>query len=550
MHYFPQSRVQHPRCDPSNGLHELYAGVQQAFPENTLPNHPGRSEKKYIHALNSGIIDQRGHLVKPTHRSLSRIGAVRRYTGIVPYRSSLCLMVSMVRDGAISPVELVDQHLRQIEARNPALNAFVTVMADRAREEAREREQAVRRGEPLGLLHGVPLTVKDSFDIAGQPTRAGSLLRTEQPAANDAAAVARLRSHGAIILGRTNTPELLAAYETDNFITGRTNNPWDLERTPGGSSGGEAAAIAAFCSPGGIGSDGGGSLRIPAHFCGIAALKPTPGRISGIGHTPSLGYPAGLLSVVGPMARTAQDLHLLFSALAGYDAQDPLSAPVPLRQPTPDSPRIGVWEQFYNVPVDPEIRAAIVHAAALLSGLGWAVEPFEPRGLERAPNVWAVLFGWPASATRKFVEGREDEVHWTLRESLGGAGPSADQVLLNLAARDRMRAALLRQMENTAALLMPVSCITAFRHRERKWQISDQTVGLFQAQEVGLFQAMMPAVLANVLGLPAVTVPMAISAAGLPIGVQLVGRPFEDELLLEIAVRLEQARGDFPIKME
>jgi Asp-tRNA(Asn)/Glu-tRNA(Gln) amidotransferase A subunit family amidase len=448
-------------------------------------------------------------------------------------------MVSMVRDGAISPVELVERHLQQIEARNPALNAFVTVMADRAREEARERERAIRAGEPLGLLHGVPLTVKDSFDIAGQPTRIGSRLRTEQPAANDAAAVARLRSHGAIILGRTNTPELLAAYETDNFITGRTNNPWDLERTPGGSSGGEAAAIAAFCSPGGLASDGGGSLRIPAHFCGIAGLKPTPGRISGTGHTPSLGYPAGLLTAVGPMARTAQDLHLLFSALAGYDAQDPLSVPVPLRQPTLENLRIGVWEQFYSVPVDPEIRAAIVHAAALLADLGWAVEPFEPRGLERAPNVWAVLFGWPAAATRKLMEGRAHEAHWTLLESLAGTGPSADQVLLNLAARDRMRAALLRQMENTAALLMPVSGITAFRHRERKWQIEDQTVGLFQA--------MMPAVLANVLGFPAVTVPMAISAAGLPIGVQLVGKPYEDELLLDIAVRLEQARGAFPV---
>jgi amidase len=447
-------------------------------------------------------------------------------------------MVSMVRAGAISPVELVERHLQQIEARNPALNAFVTVMAERARAEARERERAISTGEPLGLLHGVPLTVKDSFDIAGQPTRVGSLLRTDQPAVDDAAAVARLRSQGAIILGTTNTPEMLAAYETDNFITGRTNNPWDLERTPGGSSGGEAAAIAAFCSPGGIASDGGGSLRIPAHFCGIAGLKPTPGRISGVGHTPSLGYPAGLLTAVGPMARTAQDLHLLFSALAGYDAEDPLSAPLPLRQPTLEAVRIGVWEQFYNVPVDPEIRAAILQAAALLSGLGWAVEPFEPRGLDRAPNVWAGLFGWPAAARRKLVEGRENEVHWTLLESLGGPGPSADQVLLNLAARDRMRADLLRQMENTAALLMPVSGITAFRHRERKWQISDQTVGLFQA--------MMPAVLANVLGFPAVTVPMAISAAGLPIGVQLLGRPYEDELLLEIAVRLEQERGPFP----
>src|ERR1700722_16812703 len=169
-------------------------------------------------------------------------------------------MVQMVRDRAISPVELVEAHLRQIEAHNPPLNAFVSVFAERARAEAREREAAVGRGATLGLLHGVPLTVKDSFDIAGQPTAAGCRLREGHRAASDAAAVARLRAEGAILLGRTNTPEMLASYETDNFITGRTNNPWDLDRTAGGSSGGEAAAIAFFCSAGGVGGGGGGGL--------------------------------------------------------------------------------------------------------------------------------------------------------------------------------------------------------------------------------------------------------------------------------------------------
>src|SRR5580692_4953305 len=177
-------------------------------------------------------------------------------------------MVQMVRDRAISPVELVEAHLRQIDARNTAVNAFVKVFAERARAEARERDAAIGRGEALGLLHGVPLTIKDSFDIGGQATAAGSRFREGHRAANDAAAVARLRAEGAILLGRTNTPEMLASYETDNFLTGRTNNPWDGTRTPGGSSGGEAAAIAAFCSAGGVASDGGGSIRIPAHFCG------------------------------------------------------------------------------------------------------------------------------------------------------------------------------------------------------------------------------------------------------------------------------------------
>src|SRR5579864_5352094 len=162
----------------------------------------------------------------------------------MPIQSSLCLMARMVRDGAISPVELVDSHLKQIEAQSARLNAFVTVLADEAREAATQAQAAVARGESLGLLHGVPLTIKDSFDIAGQPTLCGSRFRLGHRAAQDATSVARLRAAGAIILGKTNTPEFLSNYETDNYITGRTNNPWNLERTPGGSSGGEAAAIA------------------------------------------------------------------------------------------------------------------------------------------------------------------------------------------------------------------------------------------------------------------------------------------------------------------
>jgi len=445
-------------------------------------------------------------------------------------------MVSMVRDGFVSPVELVEAHLRQIESRNPALNAFVTVRAEQALAEAKACGAALARDEPLGLLHGVPITVKDSFDVAGLPTRAGSRLRTAHPAARHSTAVARLVSEGAILLGTTNTPELLASYETDNAITGRTNNPWDLERTPGGSSGGEASAIAALCSPGGLGSDGGGSIRVPAHFCGIAGFKPTPGRIPTTGHFPSLGYPGGLTTVAGPMARTAEDLRLLFAALAGYDPEDPFSVPLPLRKPDALRPCLGVWEQFYEVPVEAEIRAAVHQAAKLLEDAGCALEEFAPGGMERAPNVWALLFSqWPSLALRPLLEGREAEAHWTLLESLAPAPPTAGELLVNLAARDRMRAALVRRMEGLAAVVMPVCGIAAFRHRERRWKVD--------GREIGLFQAMMPAVVANVLGLPAVTVPIGLSREGLPIGVQLLGRPFEDELLLDLAVRLEQARG-------
>jgi Asp-tRNA(Asn)/Glu-tRNA(Gln) amidotransferase A subunit family amidase len=419
-------------------------------------------------------------------------------------------MVSMVRDGVVSPLELVDAHLRQIEKRNPSINAFVTVLAEQARDTARALEQS----DTPGLLHGVPVTVKDSFDMARMATRVGCVERPQTPASRDATAVARLRAAGAIVIGRTNTPEMLKRYDTDNAITGRTNNPWDVERTPGGSSGGEAAAIAAMCSAGGVASDGGGSIRIPAHFCGIAGLKPTPGRISGTGHTPLLGYPAGLVTVVGPMARTAADLRLLFSVLSGYDPQDAFSVPLPLHEPAMDGMRLGVWEQFYGVPVDPQIRAAVRLAAALSGDVGFTVDEFEPGGLERAPNLWNFVFS-----------------QWLDK----GKELTAETALLNLAARNAMRASLLRQMEDVPVILMPVCGITAFRHGESRWQV--------EGKEIGLFQAAMPAVVANVLGLPAVTIPMTVSSAGVPIGVQLMGRPFEEEILLEIAIRLEQARG-------
>ena len=460
--------------------------------------------------------------------------------------SSLCLMAGMVRDRAVSPVELVEAHLAQIAAQNPRINAFVTVFEDEAHAEARRAENAVMRGEPLGLLHGVPVTVKDSFDIAGLPTLCGSRFRVGHKAAQDATAVARLRAEGAIILGKTNTPEFLSTFETDNFITGRTNNPWNPERTPGGSSGGEAAAIAAFCSAGGIGSDGGGSIRIPAHFCGIAGLKPTPGRVSANGHFPLMTHPGGLLGGVGQLARSAEDLRLLFAALAGYDSQDPFSAPVPLRPPSEAGLRVGLFEQFYRVPVDPEIRETVHRAGRALAGLAIPVEPFEPQGLERAPNLWWFFMGqMTARLTQQMIQGREADAHWTTKELLaGGLGetaPTVEQLLLNLATRDRMRASLLRQMESYPVLLTPPCGVTAFPHRTRRWKVGAEG----EQAEIGLFQATMPATPFNLLGLPGVVVPFGMSSEGLPIGVQLVGRPWEEELLLELAVRLENARGPF-----
>src|SRR5882762_6470396 len=438
----------------------------------------------------------------------------------MPYGSSLCLMATMVRERRISPVELVDAHFRQIARHNPKINAFVVLLEEEAREAAKQAEAAVTRGETPGLLHGVPVTVKDSFDMAGLPTLCGSKFRLGHRAGEDATAVARLRAAGAIILGKTNCPEFLSNYETDNYITGRTNNPWDLERTAGGSSGGESAAISAFCSAGGIGSDGGGSVRIPAHFCGIAGLKPTPGRVSAAGHYPVISHPGGLLGVGGPMARSANDLRLLFAVLAGYDTQDPFTAPVPIHMPAAKGIRIGVMEQFYKVPVRREIRDAVRKAARTLEQIGFRVEPFTPKGLERAPNLWWFFFGQlPAPQIKKIIEDREQEAHWTgtefVTQAFKEAVPTATDVLDNLAERDTMRAAMLRQMESVPVIIGPPCGVPAFHPRERRWPGNGKSIGLFEA--------MMPVTPFNLMGFPAAVIPIGMSSENIPLGVQIVG---------------------------
>ena len=444
-----------------------------------------------------------------------------------------------MRSGRVSAVELVEAHLQQIERANPRINAFVSVLADQARAQARQRDA---QHEARGPLHGVPVTIKDSFDIEGLSTLCGSKFRIGHLGARNATAVERLLNAGAVILGKTNCGEFLHAYESDNYIIGRTNNPWNPDLTAGGSSGGEAAAIATFCSAGGIGSDGGGSIRIPAHFCGIAGLKPTPGRVSAAGHFPDICHPGGLLGVAGPMARTAADVRALFEVLAGYDSADPFSAPVPLRIPSIEGLRVGVMEQFYRVPVQPAVRAAVRKAARALDDLRIATDAFEPKGMERAPNVWAFFFDQPAIPyIRKTIAGRERDAHWTSTEFLefyrDKPAPTAEDVFNKLAERDRLRSSMIEQMRETPVLLMPAAGITAFPHRQRRYETNEKAISQFEAT--------MTATTWNLFGFPGLVIPFDVTPEGIPVGIQLVGRPWEEELLLELAVRLEEVRGPF-----
>src|ERR1039457_7182151 len=308
---------------------------------------------------------------------------------------SAVAMAQKIREKKISPVELADAHLATIERLNPKLNAFVHVDPERVRREARDAESAVMSGKALGALHGVPISIKSSLEVAGLQCESGTRLRAGHIATQDAPLVARLRSAGAIVLGVTNSPELLMAWETDNLLHGRTNSLWDLERTPGGSSGGEAAAIAAGMSAGGVGSDGGGSIRVPAHFSGICGLKPTPGRIPATGHFPVSAGPFALIGVVGPMARTVADLKVLFEAMQGPDVGDTCAAPVPVRWPSDGEAKklsVGYFEDDGRTPVTPETREAVRTAAEALRGTGFQVDRFQPEGLEEARRLWHKFF--------------------------------------------------------------------------------------------------------------------------------------------------------------
>jgi Asp-tRNA(Asn)/Glu-tRNA(Gln) amidotransferase A subunit family amidase len=452
-------------------------------------------------------------------------------------------MSRQIRGREISPVELADAHLAKIERLNPKLNAFVQVEPERVRQRAQAAEAAVMSGQVLGPLNGVPISIKSSIEVAGMKCEAGTRLRAGFVAAHDAPLVQRLKHAGAVILGVSNTPEFLMAWETDNLLYGRTNSPWELNRTPGGSSGGESAAIASGMSAGGVGSDGGGSIRVPAHFSGICGLKPTPGRIPSTGHFPPSGGPFALLGVVGPMARTVADLKILFEVMQGPDDGDSCAAPVPLLWPRDDELkrlRIGYFEDDGRTPVDPEIRKAVRTAAEALSRTGFQVEPFRPEGLEEARLLWKKFFVKTGGMLiGPMFAGREQDAGPMLKQFLewSAAEPSlsGEAVLDAWIRRDTLRASFLEQMRKYTILLCPPAAIPAFRHGERSWTIDGKTVEYLDAWSYTEWF--------NLLGNPAAVVPVSQSSEGLPIGVQIVGRPWEEEQVLSLAAALERELG-------
>ena len=438
-------------------------------------------------------------------------------------------IIEMIQNRQVSPVEVAEAHLRRIEELNPSLNAIVTLAPD-VMDRARAAEEAVMRGDELGGLHGVPLTIKDTIETAGLRSTSGSVIRADYVPQTDAPAVARLKADGAIILGKTNAAEMAMDYNADNPVFGRTNHPLNPELTPGGSSGGEAVAIATFMSAGGLGSDLAGSIRIPAHFCGIAGLKPTAGRVAGEGQFPPSTGPYSLGAVIGPMARRVDDLRGMIWSLWS-DFWIPQSLDI-------KGARVAWYTDDGVAPVTEETAQAVRNAATALRDAGLVTEERRPPHVERGNELWLKLFSRASVVQlRKVYAGREHEggsfVSWRLATADETPPPTLDEYIANWMERDRLREELLAWMETTPLIVAPVGSTPAYPHDTLKVTVGGSTFGTFRAFSY--------AQTFNLFDLPVVTVPAGRSKDGLPIGVQVVGRPFMDDTVLDAAEIVEAA---------
>ena len=451
-------------------------------------------------------------------------------------------LVERIRTRQVSAVEMLEAHIRRIDEVNPALNALVTTDFDRARSDARAADERLARGDAIGALHGLPVTIKDAINTARLRTVAGSKLFAGNVPDVDAAAVGRLRAAGAIVLGKTNVPECAMDWRTTNPVFGRTSNPWNVDYSPGGSSGGEAAAIAAGCSAGGLGSDLGGSIRVPAHFCGICGLRPTPGRVPASGFALPAGGPFSLVHSFGPLARSVDDLYLFFSVLAGFDPSDPVSVALPV----PSCDRVEARDLRLAVCVDgglavtTETRRAVERAADLLTRRGADVTLWTLPAVAEVPQVffdWVMQSSLPALLA--LYRGREDAMGPLLRGLAKVVEPrSLERFLDAWSSRDALRRAILDRMQHRPVVIMPVCSTSAFRHDQRGPLAVD-------GRSVEYAASFGYAELASLAGLPAIVVPVARTPDGLPIGVQIVGRPFDEGLVFAVARLLEQETGGY-----
>ena len=442
-------------------------------------------------------------------------------------------LAGLIASGEATSAEVVEAYLDRIEEVNPDLNAVTVTLPDEARVAAAAVDRAVADGARLGPLAGVPFTVKENIDVAGSATTWGVAALAEQIASADAPMIARLREAGAIPLARTNLPDFAFRWDTASGRSGRTRNPWDPTRTPGGSSGGEAAALASGMTPLGFGNDLGGSLRVPSQMCGTTALRPSRGRVADAAVTePSPPLVFQMTNCQGPMARRVADLRLALSIISAPDARDPRWVPAPLEEPPAvEGPiRVAVVRDPLGAGIDSHVRAGVDRAADWLADAGYEVVDAEPPQIAEATQAWVdaiwaeVGILWPGLEP---IAGPEqlEFVNACLAQGLFKPVDQAAQLAVWVGVH-KIGAAWVQFLQDHPVVLSPVCC-------ERPWVIGED---ISRAGEIAMAMRMVVSV--NILGLPSCAVPVG-SDDGLPQGVQLIGARFREDLLLDAAQAVE-----------
>ncbi len=449
-------------------------------------------------------------------------------------------LAELIRKGEVASEEMVAACLDRIESTTPQLNAVVQVVGEKALEHARRADRALAAGGPVGPLHGIPMTIKDNLDTAGIVSTGGTAGRSEFTPDQDATVVARVKAAGAIVLGKTNTPELTLAYETDNTVYGATSNPYETSRTCGGSSGGPAANLAVGGAALEIGSDTGGSIRVPSHFCGTAGLRPTPGRVPRTGHIlPPFGA-LEALTTIGPMARTVDDLELLLPVLCGSDPMDPATVDMPLGKVADIDPsQLRVAKHVDNgvLPASADTVAAVDAAGEALENAGATVEEVTPPGIETGWPLFLALLGADAgAAVGALLEMYGTTAPGPLIVQLGGL--LADSAVATPGDFDGLlvqwgmfKASMLGFMTRYDLLLTPVTATPAVPHGTT---FNEDVLPGFSYTAVH-----------NLTGWPSAVVRAGTSPDGLPIGAQVAARPWREDLALAGAKLIEDALGGF-----
>jgi len=470
-------------------------------------------------------------------------------------------LAKAIRERSVSAKEVLEAHLKHITQHNPALNAIVTLDEEQARQKARQADTALARGELWGPLHGVPVTSKDLFDTAGLRTTWSYKPLANYVPLQDATAVARLRTAGAILIGKTNMPELAIGPQCDSPLFGRANNPWNLEYTPGGSTGGGAAAISAGLSPLEIGTDLGGSIRLPAHFCGVFGFKPTEHRVStaGASFRPK-GVKGGLqhMRVAGPLARSIEDLQLCLSLIEGPDAREwsvPPVAAESVQERSLREYRFAWSDNFGDIPITAETRAVIEKLAVTLEEEGCRVERCNPPkfNFTEALETFGEIRGTEIGATTPPLQRLLLSMVLRTRSSreplfqglLKSTALSVRRYTEALAQRDGLITAMEQFLCRWDAWLCPVAPGPAFKHRRMRSPLLGEPLEVDDQNLPYWVWSLTYTAVFNLTGNPAVVMPIARARSGLPIGVQLVGRRWRDKQLLDLAQKLAEVTGPF-----